>query len=719
MFDPTLTSETIFAFTYIDFPNQFEDRNAISRQALGYPYQGVFGESNDQIPSIDPGGWGNNGPIFYNPGGFDPILFATKWQYAFTQNITKVWGTHTAKLGFFWENVRNNQPGNNNSTATSSGTWGTGQHREHLCRPSDRPHRRVQREQANVLHDIVWDRFEVYAHDSWKMSPGFTLNYGARVLVLRALDRTTRATASPPGSTGPVRRRRRVWAGQFPGVYWNAIDSGVPLSGVDTTWYVSPRLGFAWDVTGTGETVLRGGGGMYLWHDPQGVWAGLVDLPNGVEGLPGVGNFTLAYLDALGGGNITFGGQAIDKDDNKQPKTYTWSLTLNQKLPWSMNIELGYVGNKQNDQDNNNIANINAVPLGRHERHDPDGAQQRPTVRSAYPDLNVCRHTMFSNYHGLQALLARQRGSFNFTLAYTFSKTTGLRWRPWPDGRLRVLDTIVSPLPRLHLRRDRRRPDARGHQQLQLAAARAVRRRGRQEHVLGGWQLAGILSYVSGAPLPYGNRVNFNLQGTNEVVDASTPGLLRVARGPGQPVVTCDPRRQRAERVHVQPGLLRGAGGGDERQLQPALHEGAEVLERRPVALQELRPGRRQEAPAAAERLQRAQPPDRLPGRGHQPHAPLRERRPAPNFGRLRPGSTTTTSSDGASSSSRCGSPSRLNLIGATLAGAAFGRTRFSLGIGERGHDPISWLPPGRSGSCPRSLPEGLVLSRRSNRGMT
>ena len=99
VFDPTLTSETIFGATYIDFPNAIDDRAKISRQALGYPYQGVFGDSNDQIPSFDLGGWGANGPLLFNPGGFDPVLFATKWQFNVGQNITKVAGTHTAKLG--------------------------------------------------------------------------------------------------------------------------------------------------------------------------------------------------------------------------------------------------------------------------------------------------------------------------------------------------------------------------------------------------------------------------------------------------------------------------------------------------------------------------------------------------------------------------------------------------------------------------------------------
>ena len=124
MFDPTLTNETIFAVTYINFPNEIDDRSAISRQALGYPYQGVFGESNDQIPSVDPGGWGANGPLIFNPGGFDPILFAKKWQISAQDNLTKVWGLHTVKVGAYYEHVSNAQPGNANSNGyIALATW--------------------------------------------------------------------------------------------------------------------------------------------------------------------------------------------------------------------------------------------------------------------------------------------------------------------------------------------------------------------------------------------------------------------------------------------------------------------------------------------------------------------------------------------------------------------------------------------------------------------
>src|SRR4029077_19616752 len=40
VFDPTLTSESLFGVTYINFPNKIDDPAKVSRTALGYPYQG-------------------------------------------------------------------------------------------------------------------------------------------------------------------------------------------------------------------------------------------------------------------------------------------------------------------------------------------------------------------------------------------------------------------------------------------------------------------------------------------------------------------------------------------------------------------------------------------------------------------------------------------------------------------------------------------------------
>ena len=87
VFGPSLTSESTFAATFIDFPNQFEDPSRVSRSALGYTNPGIYDSGLDQIPSLT--GWGN-GPTMFNPGGFDPVLFAKKWLISGAQSVTKV-----------------------------------------------------------------------------------------------------------------------------------------------------------------------------------------------------------------------------------------------------------------------------------------------------------------------------------------------------------------------------------------------------------------------------------------------------------------------------------------------------------------------------------------------------------------------------------------------------------------------------------------------------
>jgi hypothetical protein len=530
VFDPTLTSETIFGMTYIDFPNQIDDRSKVSRQALGYPYQGVFGESNDQVPSIDSGGWGDNGPLLFNPGGFDPILFATKWQFNFSQNVTKVWGTHTAKAGIYFERITNNQPGNGRSNGfiinnpPDGGSTGNAWADLLLGRANY-----YDETTKNPLHNIAWNRFEFWAQDTWKLKPNLTINYGAR---LSRLEPWTDREGNGIVGFDINRYDPNAPSSEFSGVVWNARDASVPLTAVDTRWFIQPRVGFAWDVKGTGETVLRGGVGLYYSHDAQQPYDNLIDIGAGARAFTrgNQASFPLSSLEGLGGGDIVFGGAAIDINDNKQPKTYSWSVTLNQKLPWSTNIEVGYVGNSSKDLMNFGVSNFNGIRA--------DGT--RPLGQ--YGDLQVFRHSSYQNYHGLQTLLARQRGDFNFTLAYTFSKALGIRGDA--QGAAASSEYVLTPY----------RDYAYGvlnYDRTHVATLSyswnvpGPKTGGAKEAVLGGWQIAGITSYVSGAPLPGVANVgtNFNLQGTlaggqtinNQLITGSS-------QIPAQPVVTCDPR---------------------------------------------------------------------------------------------------------------------------------------------------------------------------------
>lgn len=543
VFNPSLTNEVLFGYTFIDFPNTIDDRSKVSRQALGYPYRGVFAQSNDQIPSVDAGGWGNNGPIYYNPGGFDPVLYATKWQFSAQDNLTKVWGTHTFKGGVYYEHVINKQPGNGDSNGfINIATWDGSSSGNTFADLLTGHGTNYQETTKNVVHNMAYNLFEGYVQDSWKVKPRLTVDLGVRVayegpwsdrngLGMAVFDPSIYSSTAP-GST-------------FPGVTWTAKDAGVPLSGTEKPpVYFTPRVGFAYDVKGTGSTVIRGGFGVYRYHEPQSIYSNLLDLPAGFRSTSVGSAYRLRDLDSLGGGSVVFNGQTIALDDRKQPVTYSWSGTLNQRLPWSMNLEIGYVGNSQKDLLNNGVANYNAVPLGAMV-NDPNGDPNRYRLLPNYGDLTVYRHSIYSNYHGLQSLLSRQRGNFNFTLAYTFSKALGIRANGTgpaavseylKDASGNPVDTRsfnygVSSLDRTHV----------------LTASYSwqlgnIKSGGIANAILGGWQITGISTYISGAPLQAATNTNFSITGT--LADGSDINATRVSGSPSvpaQPVLTCDP----------------------------------------------------------------------------------------------------------------------------------------------------------------------------------
>ncbi len=534
IFGSSLTTESTFATTYINFPNQFRDASRVSRSALGYSNSGIYNSGLDQIPSMM--AWGN-GPTLFNPGGFDPVLFAKKWLVSGAQNVTKVAGAHTMKAGAYYEWVNNSQPGNGDSNGRLIlGNWANGSSGNYFSDLLTGTLAEYGEQSRNIVRDMAYKIIEGYAQDSWKAQDRLTLEYGVR---LSHLGGWTERNGKGMAVFDPALYSAAAAAGtQFPGVTWTGRDGNVPRSGVKVqSLLLAPRVGFAYDLFGTGKTLLRGGFGVFNFHDAQGPYSGFIDLPYGVTFTNAV-NVPLSQVSRVDPTKQPSLSGAILRSDNKQPRTQSWSLTLQQRIPFKMMVEAAYVGSKSDHLLNDGINNFNIVPFGAM-LNDPGGDPNRYRPLSQYGDLPVTRHTHYQNYKALQTLVSRQGARLSFTSAYTLSKALGVRGggqgsTTQPPGDLRDSAYGVLGYDRRHVLNvgySWLLPDVDGNAVLNAIA--------------GGWQLTGVSTWISGAPLQplAGTGVNFGLSGT--LADGTAISNALITGSPSiaaMPVITCDPR---------------------------------------------------------------------------------------------------------------------------------------------------------------------------------
>ncbi len=98
---------------------------------------------------------------------------------------------------------------------------------------------------GNPTRRMLWTSLAGFAQDDWRLSPKFTLNLGLRY-----------------SYTSPLREVNNNWANFDPTSPTGLVQQGQP--GLNTLWHpnrgdFSPRFGFAYDVSGKGTTVVRGG----------------------------------------------------------------------------------------------------------------------------------------------------------------------------------------------------------------------------------------------------------------------------------------------------------------------------------------------------------------------------------------------------------------------------------------------------------------------------
>jgi hypothetical protein len=573
VFSPTLTNEVLFTYTKLYVPFSFSNPSKITTDTLGISFKHIFNQTvNNQIPELT--GWSDGLANLIQPSGFETgTLYAEKWLPSFSDNLSKVWGTHTMKFGFYWERTKNAQPQNSSVNGQMAyANWGQGStgnvYADMLTGIISGGYSETNFDPLIAMH---YTSASFYAQDSWKVSKRLTLDYGIR---FDHLGPWVDEQGYGPAVFVPSAYNPNAPATSLSGFEWHKRDASIPLSGTSgRAFFYNPRVGFAWDIFGTGKTVLRGGFGMYRYHDEQNVQAGAMALPPG--------SFTYAVPNPSDGSPQTFNYIAqqtasfvvpgsitvLDPKDTQQPLTKSYSFTISQRMPLQSTAEFSYVGNTASylSNWNNNIGGLNLLPAGTLFQPGnasffgtPGNFQNNPNVNSLhqyalYGSIHQEIHQLYSNYNSFQVSWNKQSGHGHWLANYTFSKALGIRGEGGNGG---VGDPVnfnnnygVLPNDRTHI--------------INFAY---VYQEGTPVHskflggVVNGWMLSGITQWQSGVPLQDATgNANFGLGGY-VLADTTLPNGVVVPAGTSlsnalvtgspdvsmQPILTCDPRKNLA-----------------------------------------------------------------------------------------------------------------------------------------------------------------------------
>ena len=568
VFSPSMTNEFIFAYTFIGFPNVFSDPSKVDRSKVGYGYKGLYKNGVAQIPSF-----GMFGPaeaaLVFNPGGFEvggtsAGLYANKYMPSISDGLTKVWSTHTIKAGFYWEWIRNAQPANGNTNGQllvdPNNPFSLGNAYADLMTGQLNSYNEAS---FNRVNDIAYNTYEFYLQDSWKVNKRLTLDFGMRFSHFQPwYDRLGYGFSIFDYS----RYKPTCQPSDYCGFLWNKRDPSVPMGGFPSrALFYQPRFGMAYDVFGSGKTVIRGGWGRFYYHSAQfanglDVAAGVqqINLSNQVNGVPLMAN----QLDTLAFTSQALSPAAVDAKDDRQPYTDSYSFTIAQRTPWSGLLEVSYVGNQTNDMLNNGGAggysgagtsNINLVPVGamlasKNGGKDPNTLTAndfRPL--QGFSDLSLFTNNGWANYNSLQVTWARTAGRYSINLNYTFGKGMGI---VNSDDQFNIKnDYGVLAANRTHL--------------FNAAYSVELPRFSRNKFAGGfvnGWQISGITQIQSGANLN-GSSGGFGMNLNSMKIPGTTFNISNVSiLGTNDlrlnPIQTCDPTSGLGPHQYINPNCF-------------------------------------------------------------------------------------------------------------------------------------------------------------------
>ncbi|HEV8129699.1 MAG TPA: carboxypeptidase-like regulatory domain-containing protein, partial [Acidobacteriota bacterium] len=416
-----------------------------------------------------------------------------------------------------------------------------------------------------------WRDYESYFGDTWRVRPRFTLNYGVRWSILKQPYDFDNAVGNFVASVFDPKLGKKFDNGM---IYPDNLKgiTGISNRSLSKEHYrdIGPRVGFAWDPTGSGKNSIRGGAGVYFNRDSiAGGWQDLNTNP------------PFSQLNFFGDGRpldslpatipaVSLGLPAWSKDLNSPtPSVYQWNMTYERELFKDTKIEFSYVGNKGTHLPQNAL--LTQVPLtlrlqAQIDRFNGVGADDLAARYSPFGStfgnntIHAWARGADSLYNAFQLYLVKRfTNNLTYNVAYTFSKILG-------TSQLGYLgDTVISDMA--NIRYDRGMPQ---FDRTHIFVANAIYNLPKFENlnpvaraIVGGWETTGIYSYNTGIPLKVFS--GFDVSGTRNA-------RADIVGDPGGPHTVDKWFNTAAFRIPTTIGALGNSGFGVSGERMPPIN---------------------------------------------------------------------------------------------------------------------------------------------------
>lgn len=366
-----------------------------------------------------------------------------------------------------------------------------------------------------------------FLQDDWRVTPCLTINYGVR------WDRQSYKQ--------PTVRNAAALATGF-------NTANIPVDDLN----FGPRLGFAWQPTSTGHTVVRGGAGIFFGNTPS-ILVGTATSNNALNvqtltfrptaakpNFPGVSGYPNNTCGAPAAtSNCSIPGTPgtsniyVFSQQYHQPEVIQGNMQLQQQLAKDFSFTLGYIGVRglrlQRTRDANFVSESSAQITATDGKVFSYQKINSQLVNSGFNHIFQFESTAHSSYNGMTAQLDKHfANGLQLSAAYTWGKVLD----DAPDATAVVVGSddaklVYDPLrPRLDLGRGNN--DIRNRFVLSEVwnfdyFARDLKGTARQ--VLGGWTLSSIITAQSG--YPFTPTVSSDLNGDGISRNERVPGVRR------------------------------------------------------------------------------------------------------------------------------------------------------------------------------------------------